>query len=364
VATFAWSALLIARIPPHERAAPDGHAPERAGSLAAGAFAGFGAVARDSALRLVIGLYSAQMIVAGAMGVLVVVAAERLLHMGSAGVGWLYTACGVGGIAGSVLAMALVGRRRLAGDFRLGLVLWGVPFLLIGVWAHSAVALVMLALLGVGNTLVDVSAMTLLQRNAPDAVRARVFGVLETLFSVTAAVGAIAAPVLIGVFGIRTALIATGVFLPVLTALAWRPLTTVDAADDVARVELLRRIPLFAPLPAPTLEGLARALAPVELTAGDVLFRAGDTGDRFYIVDTGELVVELASGQKTEGEGGFVGEIALLRDVPRTATVRARTDAQVLAMDRADFLAAVTGHAGARETAEAITTERLALSPV
>jgi CRP-like cAMP-binding protein len=154
------------------------------------------------------------------------------------------------------------------------------------------------------------------------------------------------------------------VFLPVLTALAWRPLTTVDAADDVARVELLRRIPLFAPLPAPTLEGLARALAPVELTAGDVLFRAGDTGDRFYIVDTGELVVELASGQKTEGEGGFVGEIALLRDVPRTATVRARTDAQVLAMDRADFLAAVTGHAGARDTAEAITTERLALSPV
>jgi len=364
VATFAWSALLVARITPPARAPAAERAHAGGASFAAEAFAGFGAVARVPALRLLIGLYTAQMVVAGAMGVLVVVAAERLLHMGSSGVGWLYTACGVGGIAGSVVSMALVGRRRLAGDLRLGLLLWGIPFLVVGVWAHSVVALAMLALLGIGNTLVDVSAMTLLQRNAPEAVRARVFGVLETLFAVTAAVGAVAAPALIGLAGIRTTLVATGVFLPALTLLAWRALATLDTAADLAQVDLLRRIPLFAPLPAPTLEGLARALVPVELAAGETLFEAGEAGDRFYVIESGELAVELAIGTKVESAGGFVGEIALLRDVPRTATVRARTDARLLALERDEFLAAVTGHARARDTAEHIATERLALSPV
>jgi len=127
---------------------------------------------------------------------------------------------------------------------------------------------------------------------------------------------------------------------------------------------LLRAIPIFAPLPPPTLERLAGALRPVTVAGGDVLFSAGDEGDSFYIVESGELGVDLATGQKLEGAGGWVGEIALLRDVPRTATVRARSDARLLALDRDEFLSAVTGHERTREAAYGIASERLALSPV
>jgi MFS family permease len=293
-----------------------------------------------------------------------VVAALRLFHLGGGGVGWLYSACGIGGLVGAAVAVALVGRKKLAGDFGIGLVLWGVPFLLMGVWPNTVVALAMLGVLGVGNTIIDVSALTLLQRYAPPAVRSRVFGIVESMIAATIGLGAILAPVLISLFGIRAALIATGVFLPVLAALFWRRLATLDDGANLAHLELLRRIPLFAPLPAPALEGLATALSPLHLAAGEILFLAGDPGDRFYVVESGELVVDLAAGPKVEGPGGWVGEIALLRDVPRTATVRAQTDVDLLVLEREVFLAAVTGHSRASDVAGELVHERLALSPV
>jgi CRP-like cAMP-binding protein len=151
--------------------------------------------------------------------------------------------------------------------------------------------------------------------------------------------------------------------LPVLTGLYWRRLAALDAPPP-EHLALLRAIPLFAPLPPPTLERLARALEPVDLAAGETLFAAGDAGDRFYVVESGELGVDLATGVKVEGPGRFVGEIALLHDVPRTATVRARTDARLLALPREEFVAAVTGHERAADAAQAIAAERLALSPV
>jgi predicted MFS family arabinose efflux permease len=363
VATFLWSALLVAGVRPQRvTKAEEVQAPR--GRWQAEALAGFRAVLSEPKLRLIVGLYGAQTIVAGAMGVLVVVAALRLLDLGTGGVGWLYAACGIGGVAGAAIALALVGRQKLAGDFGVGLLLWGMPFVLLGVWPNTIVAFVMLAVLGVGNTLVDVSALTLLQRHAPDAVRARVFGVVESLFAATIGLGAILAPVMIALFGIRAALIMTGAFLPVLAALFWRRLATLDGGVNLPFLELLRRIPIFAPLPALALEGLAGALVPVHLAAGEMLFRSGDPGDRFYVVESGELVIDLATGPKVEGPGGWVGEVALLRDVPRTATVRAQTDVDLLALERENFLAAVTGHAAANDIAGDIVFERLALSPV
>jgi hypothetical protein len=332
-------------------------------SAAAEALAGFRAVLSDRNLRVIMGLFGAQTVVAGAMGVLVVVSALRLLDLGTAGVGWLYAATGVGGIVGAGITMMLVGRKRLAGDFGIGLLLWGVPFLVMGIWPNAIVALLMLGVLGIGNTLVDVSGLTLLQRNAPDAVRSRVFGVFESMVAGTIGLGAILAPLVIAVLGIRAALIATGLFLPVLAGLLWRRLVSLDAGDP-AHLDLLRRLPIFAPLPPQALERLARSLEPVHVAAGDVLFHAGDAGDRFYVIESGELAVELANGTKTEGPGRGVGEIALLRDVPRTATVRAVTDADLLALDRDEFLGAVTGHAHAHAAANEIVGERLALSPI
>jgi MFS family permease len=362
VGTYIWSALMVVRVHP-DRSAVVPREETAPGSAMAEAFAGFRAVLADRNLRVIMGLFGAQTVVAGAMGVLVVVTALQLLDLGTAGVGWLYAATGVGGIIGAGVTMVLVGRRRLAGDFGIGLLMWGVPFLIMGVWPNAVVALLMLGVLGIGNTLVDVSGLTLLQRNAPEAVRSRVFGVFESMVAGTIGLGAILAPLLIAVAGIRVALVATGLFLPILAGLLWRRLVSLDSGDP-AHLELLRSLPLFAPLPPQALERLARSLEPVPGAAGEVLFHAGDEGDRFYVIESGELAIELATGTKTEGPGGWVGEIALLRDVPRTATVRAVTDADLLALDRDEFLGAVTGPDPANAAANEIVGERLALSPV
>ena len=360
--TYLWSAAMIMRLRV-ERDAP--LAAEEETLTHEGFLAGFRAIAATKGLRLIVLLYAAQTVVAGAMGVLVVVSALRLLSLGNGGVGWLYSACGIGGVIGAVVALALVGRQRLASDFGIGLLLWGVPFLVLGLWPNTVVALVMLGVLGIGNTLVDVSALTLLQRNTDERVRARVFGVIESTTTGTIGLGAVLAPLMIALFGIRPTLIVTGLFLPIVTGLLWRRLLALNAPPPTERLlELLQAIPIFAPLPPADLERLAQALQPLKLAAGSTLFAVGDVGDHFYIVDSGELGIDLPTGQKVEGPGGWVGEIALLRDIPRTASVRALSDVQLLSLEREAFLEAVTGHDHASQAATFIVGERLALSPV
>jgi MFS family permease len=362
-ACFLWSASFVARI----------HGPAPVRDAAAGApggglheaVAGFRAIGEEPRLRLLILLYGAQAVVAGALGVLVVVTALDLLDIGNSGVGFLESASGIGSLIGAGIALALVTRRKLAGDFGLGIVLWGAPLVLLGLFPNTPVALLALAVLGVGNTLVDIAAMTLLQRTAPPAVAARVFGVLESMLVGAIGLGSILAPVLIGLFGARVALVATGAFLPVLAALRWRQLQEIDEGAQVPqeRIDALRDLAIFAPLPLRTLEFLASRLEPVSLGVGNDLFRRGDEGDRFYVIADGELEIVLEGGTKVEGPGAYVGEIALLRDVPRTASVRARTDVRLWALERADFLNAVTGHARSREAANEVVGARLGYAP-
>jgi MFS family permease len=355
---FVWSALNVARIPSGPAARKD--AAEEA--LHREALAGFRAIFAVPDLRLVVGLYSAQTLVAGALNVLVVVAALDLLDLGRSGPGVLNTAVGIGGLVGAAVALGLVGLRGLGTAFALGLVLWGVPLVLFGAWPAVGAAIVFLVLLGVGNTLVDVSGLTLLQRTAPPEVLGRVFGVLESLVVGTLGLGAILAPALVALFGVRWALVTTGLLLPVLALASWARLRGIDdqAVLPVRELELLRALPLFAPLPPATLEHLARSLVRVDAPAGAAITRQGDVGDRFYLVDRGELGVavdgELVS---TLGPGDHFGEIALLRDVPRTATVEARTDASLFALERDEFASAVTGHPASLEAADAVVAARL-----
>jgi MFS family permease len=359
-ATFVWSAALVLRITP--KPAPKTGERGRQPFLAHAA-GGFRAIAGDRGLRVLVGLFAAQTFVMGALSVLVVVASIEVVGLGSSGVGILNSALGVGGLLGAVAAAAFVGRERLAVGFGLGMVLWGFPIALIGVWPSAVLAVAMLGCVGVGNTIVDVAGMTLLQRSADDEVLARVFGVLESLIVGSIALGAAAAPLLIAGIGARGALLVTGAFLPVLVALTWRRLAVIDssATPPLARVQLLRAIQIFAPLPAPALERSASRLVPVHATAGSEIIRAGEPGDRFYIVERGEVEI-VPEGQplSVHGAGGYFGEIALLRDVPRTATVRARTDVDLLALARDDFLAAVNGDPESRQAAEMVVLSRLA----
>jgi hypothetical protein len=189
----------------------------------------------------------------------------------------------------------------------------------------------------------------------------RVFGVLEMILVGTIGLGAILAPVLIDVIGIRWSLVVTGAFLPVLAALTWRQLLTIDAESHApADVELLAKIPIFAPLPEPTLERLAAQLEPVSPPSGTVVIRQGDAGDRFYVVADGELEVTVDGATTASlGRGDAFGEIALLRDVPRTATVTARTPVKLLALGREAFLEAVTASPPSARAADAIVGARL-----
>ena len=353
---FLVAALLVSRV--HVETEPEPRE-AREGMLAEFA-AGFVTLAHEKGLRVLVLLLVSQTLVAGALNVLLVVSALELLDLGEEGVGFLNSAVGIGGLVGAVVSAALIGR-RLTTNFLIGILLWGIPIGLIGVFPEPATALIFLALVGLGNTLVDVSAFTLLQRAVPDEVLARVFGAVQGLWVATIGIGAIVTPLLIAAVGIRGALMITGVFLPILATLFRGRLSQLDEVPVPEReLGLLHGIDLFAPLPAPTLESLARALIPVRLKAGEELFRQGDIGDRYYIVADGVVEI-LVDGQvvRETGPGGYFGEIALLRDIPRTATVRAKNDVELLALDRDDFIAAVTGHAASAEAADSVIAARL-----
>ena len=360
--TFLWAALLVSgiRVPASERAA----ATEARARLRHEALEGFRTILAEPNVRLINLLYGGQTLVAGALSVLIVVAALELLELGESGVGFLNSAFGIGGLVGAPLAaLALVGGRRLATGFTFGLALWGLPLLLVGVWPEPAAALVLFALIGVGDTLVDVSALTLLQRAVPDEVLARVFGALETLLVTAMGLGAILAPLVVELLGARGALIAVGALLPIVAGLFALRLRAIDAAAvrPERELELLSQVPIFAGLAPPVLEPLAGELVPVRVGRGEEVVREGDRGDRFYVVGEGELDVTVdGRGVRTLTRGDYFGEIALLRDVPRTATVTARTDAELYALDRDDFIGAVTGHARSREAADAVIATRLA----
>jgi hypothetical protein len=273
----------------------------------------------------------------------------------------------VGGLIGGVVAVALVGVRRLALTFGVALVFWGAPILFVGLWADAAPALVLIGLAGLALTLVDVAGFTLLQRAVPDEVLARAMAVMESMFVATIGLGAILAPLAISGLGIRGALVATGALLPVLAALTWTRLVQIDdaAVAPEEQLALLRGIPIFAPLPATTLEQLATSLSPVRFTAGTPIFHQGDAGDRFYVIKAGEVEISVdGASPKVESAGDYFGEIALLRNVPRTASVTARTDVELYALERDEFIGAVTGHARSADAADAVIGARLgALRP-
>lgn len=327
-----------------------------------GFLAGWAAVASDSGLRVVVGLFSIQTLVAGMLNVLVVVIAIELLDLGKAGVGWLDGTVGIGATAGVLLVAAVTGRRGLARPFALGLLLWGLPLLAIGVWPEAVPAFALMALLGLGNTLVDVAGMTLLQRLAAEDVIGRVFGVFESVVLVAMGAGSLLAPLLDSALGTRGAVLVAGAILPLALVPLAAPLFAVDAraAGPAERVELLRRISIFAPLGLPELERLATAAAEVDVAAGTAVFDEGDEGDRFYVLADGRAAVESGAARLRElAPGDFFGEIALLQDVPRTATVRALTALRLLALDRGTFLETVTGHAASADVARDVVAARL-----
>ena len=202
---------------------------------------------------------------------------------------------------------------------------------------------------------------TLLQRIVPDETLTRVLGLVWGLAMGGVALGSIAAPVVVNLVGPRLAFAVVGSILPLLTLITYRRLVELDGSvAPAAELELIESVPMFAPMSLAAKEHVSSHLVPVPVEAGDLVIRAGDVGDRFYIVADGELDIDADGRHSTFGRGDYFGEIALLRDVPRTATVTAIVDSQLYALERDDFLAAVTGHTAAHEAGEAVVDARLA----
>lgn len=361
-ALSAWSFVLIGGVRP---------ARVEGTSVAAGTIAhelreGVVAVTQNAPVRLVVGLFSAQTLVRGVLTVLLVVIAIDLLELGDPGVGVLTASFGVGGLVGAVVGIGLVGRHGLGRPFQLALAGWGLPLAVIGLWPETSVAIVCLALSGLANSLLDVSGFTSMQDHTDDRVIGRVFGLFELLVIAAVALGSLLGPIGIDLIGSRGTLAVAGGLLVVLALLFHRPLGRLDEGTDVpsADVELLQRTSIFAPLPYVTLRRLAASLGRDRAERGDEVVRQGDDGDLVYVIAAGRASVTRDSVPLRElGPGDVFGELALLLDVPRTATVTASEPLAVRTLAREPFLAAVTGdqvsHDALRRLVEARTPDEI-----
>jgi len=352
------AALLVARL----RVPPLAPSAERAPAALAALGESIRLTARQPRLRLMAALLTAEAVVVGALDLLFVILAISVLHRSQAWAGYLNSAYGVGAVLAAVVSATLVGRR-------LGLPIVGAALLLSGMLATLAFGLglaatvALLTVVGASRALLDVASRILMQRSVPAQLLGGVFGILEGLTMAGFAVGALLVPALVYLGGSRLALLGVAAVLPLAAAGGGRGLFSLDSGAPVPVVEiaLLRSLPLFAELPAPALEGLAGALTPVGVPAGTVLIRQGDPGDAYYAIATGELDVRQDEHfLRRCGRGEGVGEIALLRAIPRTATVAAHTAATVYKLDREPFLTAVLGHAPTQRQADRIADARLA----
>ena len=378
--TFVWSAALVVGLHPvagtepqldaAEPAVPEPAVAEPTVPLPAqreNPFAGVGdgyrEIFRNRDIRLLVGLYCAQTVVAGASLVFGVAIALDLLKMGESGVGVINSAVGVGGLIGGFVALLLSQRGKLARDFGLGVILWAAPLLLIAAWPTLASALIAMAIIGLANSVVDVNAFTILQRLVPDAVMGRVFGAMESAIVGGMGLGALLMPLLINTIGLRGGLVVIGAAVTSVVLLGIGGLRRIDhVALAPAGLELLRGVAILGVLPENVLERLARGSKTVTVPSGQAVFREGDGGDLYYVIESGTVDVTIRGAYvRTLSAGDSFGEIALLRDMPRTATVTATSDLVTRAVDRDQFLPAVTGHGDATDQAEQVVSRLLAI---
>ena len=358
---FLVSAALVARIRPHVPDVSSGGGSESPAGIWRGMAGGFTTIGRDGDLRMVMVLICVQMVVSGAMVVLGVVFAVQVLGTGPAGVGLIDSVLGIGAVVGGFVAIARSVRNRIASDLVAGTLLWALPLLLVIAYPSAVTVLAMVAVMGFGLPLVDVNYATLTMRLTPDDRLGRVFGAFEGTCIGTMAVGSAITPFLLENLGVRGTLAVLAVVVGVPAASFVPRARRLDATlVPPPGTAMLLRIPIFAPMPPAAVEVLARRLVEVSVPAGEAVVREGDPSDRFFIMQSGR--VEVTQGDRHlrfEGSGDFFGEIGLLRDVPRTATVTAVEDTELLSLSCTDFLGAVRGTDASLLAAYEIVTSRL-----
>jgi len=312
---------------------------------------GFRALSQDRDARLLVAVLSSRMLMIGITDVLFVLLAFDLFLTGEQGAAILTAALGAGGVIGGAAAFMLVGHRRIGPVLLACAAVCGAAFATLVAPAAGLVAPALIAVAGVGLMLMDIAGRTILQRAVDDHVLARVFGVLEGLAMWSLAAGSLLVTVVVALTGLQGSVLVFAAILPLLLALAWPSLRQLDqrTSAPIRELDLLARVGLFDALDPPSMEGLAQRAGWEAVSAGDVIVREGDRGDRFYVLESGAVTVSKAGRilRMLSKPGDSFGEIALLRDIPRTASVVADKPTVLLVLDRPGFLSAVTGNPAA-----------------
>jgi MFS family permease len=370
VASYLWSMALVAavRVPVATEPTEVGPATAAEGddeSMVREITAGFALLVRDRDLGLVAGLAAAQGLLWGALSVFTVMMALTMLDAGAAGVGYLNSLMAIGTVVGGLVMLTRLKRGRLGQDMAIGVLGWALPLVVLAILPSPVVVFAALALIGFSDAWVNLGLDTIPQRIAPDRVLSRVFAAVESALIGAMALGAALAPLLVHLLGLRGAMGVLGGAVTALVLVSFARMRRLDARlalpeHQPAHLELLRSLALFAPLAPPVQESLARRLEPVSYPAGSTILAEGESSDRFYVIVAG--MVDVTQDERLlriEGPGEFFGEIGLLRDVPRTATVGAVEDTELLTLERDDFLAAVTGVQESARAAEDVVRLRL-----
>jgi MFS family permease len=278
--------------------------------------------------------------------VAVVVLAKDTFSTGDSGVAWLTAMLGLGGLVGAGIAAWKVTSSQLGRAFVLGVVLWGLPMVLLGAWTNEPLGYLAFAVIGFGNAVLDVGVFTLVARLVGRDELGRAFAAFEVVIVVSVTLGSWVAGALLTQVDVGVLLAGVGCLL-VVTALAF---SAQAAAVDRAltphpNTTVLRDCTALTGLPLVTVEHLADASQTRHFRAGDVVVRQGEPGSEFFVIAAGRAQVDVSGqivGELAPGDG--FGEIALLRHSPRTATVTALTPMETLVVTQRDFTAFVAGH--------------------
>jgi predicted MFS family arabinose efflux permease len=350
-ATFLAAAIFIARLRFEHAADATGGAGEAGGGLRLGH--GLATLRRRPVVRWTMVAVFSQVFTRFLLAPLIVVAAIDLLFIGEAGVGVLNAALGFGGLVGAVFAVSMTRTDQLIRSGAAALAYWGAPIAVIGLFPLPGVAVAAMIVVGVANAVFDVALFTIFQRGTANDERAPVFSVFEGVVGIGAVAGSLAAPILLAAFGVRGALGICGAILPIVALIVYARIGRNDKLSvvDEPTLHLLREVPVFAELPLTAFERLVGDLEPVAFATGDTIMREGEPGDRFVVINTGEVQVT-AEGKPMQrlGRGAGLGEISLLRRSPRTATVTALTPVTGYSIACYAFVAAVSGPAAAAVT--------------
>jgi CRP-like cAMP-binding protein/MFS family permease len=324
---------------------------------------GFNAIRKSGEVSMLVVLLAAGTFVYGQEVVMLVLISKRLISTGSEGVGFLNAAEGFGGIVVAGFSTRMARTTHPAFLFAAGVLATGVPLGLMAFVSQPTLAYALIAVTGGGCILLEVTGLTMLQRNLSSDVMGRVFGVMSSLLVGSQMLGSLVTPLMIAPFSLRGTLVVTGLILPVVILFALPQLKSLDRASTArmrelaGRVETLGSLRIFEGAAPQVLESIASVMTWESVQAGTTVVREGEAADDFFVVLEGELDVVAVGEVGSEprivnslGPDDYFGEIGLLEGIPRTASVRARTPATLYRIPSEEFLGATNRNPGMATT--------------